>query len=77
MGALHSKNTSAPVSADDQNNEKGIYSKGGMKVVFNDQEESITMSTSDGSKISMDKTGITIDAGSGMVTIKGSTIMLN
>ncbi|MEO6039349.1 MAG: phage baseplate assembly protein V, partial [Saprospiraceae bacterium] len=93
LGALHSANAPAPVAADDKNPEKGIYCREGMKLIFNDDEKSITILTdagntitlSDndqsikiedqrGAKLEMNAQGITLDAGSGNVTIQGTMI---
>jgi uncharacterized protein involved in type VI secretion and phage assembly len=96
LGALHSQNAASPVEAADANPEKGIYCREGMKLVFNDEEKSVTIETESGNKISVSDNdqkisiedqrgakieftaqGITIDAGSGNVTVKGTVINLN
>ncbi len=96
LGALHSQNAAAPVEAADANPEKGIYCREGMKLVFNDEEKSVTIETDAGNKITVSDNdqkisiedqrgakieftaqGITIDAGSGNVTITGTLIQLN
>jgi Rhs element Vgr protein len=96
LGALHSQNAASPVEAADANPEKGVYCREGMKLVFNDEEKSVTIETESGNKISVSDNdqkisiedqrgakieftaqGITIDAGSGNVTVKGTVINLN
>jgi Rhs element Vgr protein len=96
LGALHSQNAAAPVEAADANPEKGIYCREGMKLVFNDEEKSVTIETDGGNKIivsdndqkisiedqrgakiEFNAQGITIDAGSGNVTVTGTMIQLN
>lgn len=93
LGAMHSINAVSPVTPADDNPEKGIYCREGMRVVFNDQDKSITLDTpagnrvvlSDnersivledqrGAKIELNDQGITLDAGSGNVTIQGTLI---
>jgi Rhs element Vgr protein len=53
LGALHSQNAAAPVEAADANPEKGIYCREGMKLVFNDEEKSVTIETDAGNKITV------------------------
>jgi Rhs element Vgr protein len=96
LGSLHSQNAAPPIEASDQNPEKGIYCREGMKLVFNDEEKSVTIETESGNKIMVSDNdqkisiedergakiefsaqGITIDAGSGNVTVKGTLIKLN
>ncbi len=96
LGSFHSQNAAPPVEAADANPEKGIYCREGMKLVFNDEEKSVTIETDGGNKIVVNDNdqkisiedqrgakieftaqGITIDAGSGNVTVKGTLIKLN
>ena len=51
LGSLFATNRAAPVEAADANNEKGIYSREGMKLIFNDEDKSITIITEGGNKI--------------------------
>lgn len=45
LGMLHSKTNTAPVTASDNNNEKGFYTKNKMKLVFDEDKKSITITT--------------------------------
>jgi Rhs element Vgr protein len=53
LGALHSQNNAPPMDATDANPEKGIYCREGMKLVFNDEEKSVTIETESGNKITV------------------------
>jgi Rhs element Vgr protein len=93
LGALHSLNAVSPVTPTDENPEKGIYCREGMRIVFSDEDKSITLETPGGNKVVLDdnaqsilledqrgakielnQQGITIDAGSGNITIQGTMI---
>jgi uncharacterized protein involved in type VI secretion and phage assembly len=45
LGMLHSQKMPAPVTASDDNNEKGFYTRSKMKLVFDDDKKSITIIT--------------------------------
>ena len=45
LGMLHSQSMPAPVTATDDNHEKGFYTRNKMKLVFNDDKKSITIIT--------------------------------
>lgn len=45
LGMLHSQAMPAPVTASDENNEKGFYTRSKMKLVFDDDKKSITIIT--------------------------------
>lgn len=45
LGMLHSQSMAAPVTANDDNNEKGFYTRSKMKLVFDDDKKSITIIT--------------------------------
>ena len=45
LGMLHSQSMAAPVTASDDNNEKGFYTRSKMKLVFDDDKKSITIIT--------------------------------
>jgi Rhs element Vgr protein len=96
LGSLYAPNRAVPVTAADDNNEKGIYCREGMKLVFNDEEKSVTITTSGnntilindndqtikiedqrGAKLEFTTSGITLDAGSGVLEIKGSMVKIN
>lgn len=95
LGSLFSQNRTSPVSADDKNPEKGIFLREGMRLIFNDNDKSVTLLTQSGNKLKlsdndqkillesqhgakleMSAQGITLDAGSGLVSINGSRINL-
>lgn len=62
LGMLHSSAKPAPLEASDDNFEKGIITKSELKVLFNDEEPSILISTSEGNEILLSESeeGITI-----------------
>lgn len=45
LGMLHSQSMPAPVTASDDNNEKGFYTRSKMKLVFDDDKKSVTIIT--------------------------------
>jgi Rhs element Vgr protein len=45
LGMLHSQSMPAPVTASDDNNEKGFYTRSKMKLVFDEDKKSITIIT--------------------------------
>lgn len=45
LGMLHSKKNKAPATASDRNNEKGFYTRSKIKLVFDDDKKSITITT--------------------------------
>ena len=51
LGMLNSSALPAPITAADDNHEKGYVSRGKMKMIFNDDKKSITMETPGGHKI--------------------------
>ncbi|MEP1781602.1 type VI secretion system tip protein VgrG [Reichenbachiella sp.] len=53
LGMLHSSAKPAPLEASDDNNEKGIITKSEMKVLFNDEDPSLLISTPGGNEISL------------------------
>jgi Rhs element Vgr protein len=55
LGALNSSNKPAPITATDDNHEKGYVSRSGMKLIFNDDKNSITIDTPAGKIFSMDE----------------------
>jgi Rhs element Vgr protein len=55
LGMLHSSNKPAPLAATDENHEKGIFTRSGMKVLFNDDTPSIAIETPKGNKIVIDE----------------------
>jgi Rhs element Vgr protein len=96
LGSLYAINNPAPIEPQDDNNEKGIVFRGGMKMMFNDEDKTVTIITEQGNqivindneqsikiedqrgaKLAFESSGITLDAGSGQVVIKGSMVKIN
>jgi Rhs element Vgr protein len=55
LGALNSSSKPAPITATDDNHEKGYVSRSGMKFIFNDDKKSVTLDTPAGKIFSMDE----------------------
>jgi Rhs element Vgr protein len=55
LGALNSSNKPAPLTAADDNHEKGYVSRSGMKFIFNDDKKSIQLDTPAGKTVVMDE----------------------
>jgi len=51
LGTLHSSAKPAPIKASDDNHEKGLVTRSGMKLIFNDEDPSLTIETPAGNKI--------------------------
>jgi Rhs element Vgr protein len=51
LGMLHSSAKPAPIKASDANDEKGLVTRSGMKLVFNDKDPSLAIETPKGNKI--------------------------
>jgi Rhs element Vgr protein len=51
LGMLHSSARPAPMAASDDNHEKGLVTRSSMKVVFNDEDVSLTIETPAGNRI--------------------------
>ncbi|HWR82078.1 MAG TPA: type VI secretion system tip protein VgrG [Candidatus Deferrimicrobium sp.] len=54
LGMLHSSSKPAPISGSDDNHEKGLVTRSGMKIHFNDETPSTTIETPNGNKIVID-----------------------
>ncbi|MBK5212354.1 MAG: type VI secretion system tip protein VgrG [Flavobacteriaceae bacterium] len=63
LGMLHSSAKPAPLTASDDNHEKGFVTRSEMKLIFNDDKKSITIETPAGKKV-------TIDEDSGVIKIE-------
>ncbi|MDW3191826.1 MAG: type VI secretion system tip protein VgrG [Cytophagales bacterium] len=63
LGMLHSSAKASPVNPAEENNEKGLYTKSEMKLVFDDDLISVTLETPKGNKmvLSEDEGGITME----------------
>jgi Rhs element Vgr protein len=53
LGMLNSSAKPAPLTASDQNDEKGYVSRSGMKMIFNDKDKSLKIETPAGKKITV------------------------
>ncbi|MCE7991889.1 MAG: type VI secretion system tip protein VgrG [Roseivirga sp.] len=79
LGMLHSSAKPAPITANDDNHEKGIVTRDELKVLFNDELKSMELSTPNGNKIllSDDEGAINIEDENGnklMMNSDGITI---
>ncbi len=63
LGMLHSSAKPAPLTASDDNHEKGFVTRSEMKLIFNDDKKSIIIETPAGKKV-------TIDEDSGVIKIE-------
>ncbi|MDP2686422.1 MAG: type VI secretion system tip protein VgrG [Aequorivita sp.] len=63
LGMLHSSAKPAPLTASDDNHEKGFVTRSEMKLLFNDEKKSIIIETPGGKKV-------TIDEDSGVIKIE-------
>ena len=83
LGMMHSSTKPAPISATDDNHEKGFVTRSEMKLVFNDDEVSMTLETPNGNKIVLsdagggikleDENGNFIEMSSDGITIESAT----
>ncbi|RZS92511.1 type VI secretion system tip protein VgrG [Aquimarina brevivitae] len=55
LGMLHSSAKTAPIVASDDNHEKGFVTRSEMKLLFNDDKNSITIETPNGNKVVLDE----------------------
>lgn len=79
LGMLHSSAKPAPLSASNDNHEKGYVSRSQMKMVFNDDEKSIKIETPGGNKITIsdqDSTIIIEDLNGNKITMEQSGVTL-
>ena len=79
LGMLHSSAKPAPITASDDNHEKGFITRSEMKVVFDDDKKSINISTPAGKLISLDEDAGTIvveDDNSNVITIDSNGISM-
>lgn len=80
LGMLHSSGKAAPITPQDANNEKGITTRSGMRVHFNDQTKTITIDTPAGNSIILDEQGTQIaivDQNSNKITMDTSGITVD
>lgn len=55
LGMLNSSNKPAPLTASDDNHEKGFVTRSGIKFIFNDDKKSVVLETPGGKKIRVDE----------------------
>ena len=80
LGMLNSSAKKAPLSASDDNHEKGIFTRSKMRVHFHDQTKTITIDTPAGNSIKLDEQGQTIeikDQNSNKITLSTTGIKLS
>ncbi|MBK9983955.1 MAG: type VI secretion system tip protein VgrG [Saprospiraceae bacterium] len=61
LGMLNSSAKPAPLQGNDDNHEKGIFTRSKMRVHFNDQTKTITIDTPAGNSIKLDEQGKTVE----------------
>lgn len=71
LGMMNSSAKPAPLVASDENNEKGIFTRSKMKILFNDEEESITI------KNDKDNQVLITDSSIEMSDTNGNKIIMN
>lgn len=74
LGMLHSSAKASPVTPAEENNEKGLYTKSEMKLVFDDDLVSVSVETPGGNKLvlSEDEGGITMEDENGNKLVMSS-----
>ncbi len=83
LGMLNSSFKPAPVAASDDNHEKGFVTRSGMKLMFNDDEQSLLMETPNGNSLLIsddeggfifsDENGNSIEMTSSGITLKSAS----
>ncbi len=79
LGMLHSSAKPAPLTASDDNHEKGFVTRSDMRVLFDDDKKSINITTPVGKKISLDEDAKTIvieDDHSNKITMDSNGILM-
>lgn len=79
LGMLHSSAKPAPITASDDNHEKGFVTRSEMKILFDDDKKSLEISTPAGKHITLDEDAGTIvieDDNSNIITINSDGISL-
>ncbi|OXB06246.1 type VI secretion system tip protein VgrG [Flavobacterium pectinovorum] len=79
LGMLHSSGKPAPITASDDNHQKGIVTRSEMKVLFDDEKKSIGIETPAGKKITLDEDkGVIVieDENSNVITIDSNGIKM-
>lgn len=79
LGMLNSSGKPAPITASDDNHQKGIVTRSEMKVLFDDEKKSIGIETPAGKKITLDEDkGVIVieDENSNVITIDNNGIKM-
>ena len=79
LGMLHSSAKPAPLSASDDNHEKGYQSRSGIKLIFNDDKTTVTLETPAGNTLLLDDDGGQIalsDQNGNKITLSSDGIVL-
>jgi Rhs element Vgr protein len=79
LGGLHSSQNPAPISASDENHHKGLVTRSGMKVVFDDEAASISVETPKGNRLEInDQDGLmrVVDEPGNSITLDSEGISL-
>lgn len=79
LGMLHSSAKPAPLSASDDNHQKGFFTRSEMKITFDDDRKAIAIETPEGNKITIsdEDKGITLkDQNSNTLTMNDSGIVI-
>lgn len=79
LGMLNSSAKKAPLSADDKNDEKGFFTRSGMRIHFNDSSKTITIDTPAGNSVQLDEQGTKIeikDQNSNKITMNSNGISM-
>ena len=80
LGMLNSSAKKAPLSANDDNHEKGIFTRSKMRIHFNDDKKTITIDTPAGNSIKLDEEGKTVeikDQNSNKITLDAQGIKMS
>ncbi|HEX4957337.1 MAG TPA: type VI secretion system tip protein VgrG [Lacibacter sp.] len=79
LGCMHSSAKAAPLQQNNENHEKGLYTRSEMKWVWNDEKKSFTTETPKGKKIVIDEDAGTIelaDENSNKIVMKADGIII-
>ncbi len=79
LGMLHSSAKPAPITATDDNHEKGIVTRSEMKILFDDEKKSLIIETPAGKKVVLDEDAGTIvieDENSNVFTLDSSGVAM-
>lgn len=77
LGALHSSANNAPVTVDAENNVRGFYSKNGLKILINDELNSLTLETPGGNILELLDDEGDSDGGITLTDKHGNSLAMN